>query len=526
MPISSRFIVRAVMTALLLLIYGLWLARPIGLTTADLGRHLKNGEMFFKERVIPETNLYSYTYPDYPFFNHHWGSGAVFYAIERLSGFAGLSVLFIAISLFTFFIFFKIAARGSFAFAAALALVILPLLAARTEIRPELFSYFLSAIFFWILLDWQKKGSASRLIYCLPLLILLWVNLHIYFIIGIGLIGAFWGEDILLFFIKRRDSLVRAGYLARIKRLGGVFIVSTIATLANPAGLTGALAPAKIFNNYGYRLFENQSVPFLEAIVKYPPILYFKIAFIVLVASWITVLAQLIRKRVSFSPALLALSVFFSAAAWLAVRNFTLFAYFALAISALNIGMLAAKKRENSVPASWILTAFIALVAFLWQSSHLYQNISRGRGLGRSPGTERAASFFLQENIQGPIFNNYDIGGYLIYYLYPAQRVFVDNRPEAYPTSFFQETYIPMQENEERWKEASGKYGFNAIFFYRNDLTPWAQTFLARRAADPAWAPVFVDGEVIIFLKRNGPNQPIIAKYELPKSMFSVTKAQ
>lgn len=523
MPISSRPIVRGAIAAFILVLYGIWLARPIDLTTADLGRHLKNGEMFFQERVIPETNLYSYTYPDYPFLNHHWGSGVIFYAIWRLAGFTGLSVLFITISLFTFFIFFKIAVRGSFAFAAALALVILPLSAARAEIRPELFSYFLSAIFFWILLDFQKKGSGSRSIYCLPVLTLLWVNIHIYFIIGLGLIGAFWGEEILFFIIKRHDVEARAEHLWRIKWLGGVFIVSTLATLANPAGLAGALEPAKIFNNYGYRLFENQSVPFLEAIVKYPPILYFKIAFVVLVASWLAVLAQSIRKKVSFSPALLGLSIFFSAAAWLAVRNFTVFAYFALAITSLNIGSLAAKKREHVIPSFWMITVFIAFTVVLWRSSSLYQNIFHGRGLGLAQGTERAASFFLQENIQGPVFNNYDIGGYLIHYLYPGQRVFVDNRPEAYPASFFQETYIPMQENEERWREESGKYGFNAIFFYRNDLTPWAQTFLTLRVADPAWAPVFVDSESIIFLKRNGLNQPVIAKYELPKSMFSIT---
>ena len=73
--------------------------------------------------------------------------------------------------------------------------------------------------------------------------------------------------------------------------------------------------------------------------------------------------------------------------------------------------------------------------------------------LGLLPKINAAADFYKTNKIQGPIFNNYDIGGYLIFHLYP-EKIFVDNRPEAYPTSFFQDVYIPMQENNDIWKEA------------------------------------------------------------------------
>jgi hypothetical protein len=76
---------------LLLVLYGYLLAQKINLATADLGRHLKNGELFFKEQTIPKTNLYSYTYPNYPFVNHHWGSGVIFYLVKIIFGFRGLS---------------------------------------------------------------------------------------------------------------------------------------------------------------------------------------------------------------------------------------------------------------------------------------------------------------------------------------------------------------------------------------------------------------------------------------------------
>jgi len=73
------------------------------------------------------------------------------------------------------------------------------------------------------------------------------------------------------------------------------------------------------------------------------------------------------------------------------------------------------------------------------------------------------------------------------------ENVFVDNRPEAYPPEFFQNEYIPMQQNDTIWKVEEQKYNFNAIWFYRLDMTPWAQQFLITRVSDPEWVPIFVD---------------------------------
>jgi hypothetical protein len=140
------------------------------------------------------------------------------------------------------------------------------------------------------------------------------------------------------------------------------------------------------------------------------------------------------------------------------------------------------------------------------------------------PGVNASAEFFKEQNIKGPIFNDYDIGGYLIFNLYP-EKVFVDNRPEAYTVDFF-ENYKLMQTDSLKWKEMDEKYQFNSIFFSHRDYTPWAQAFLISRIQDSTWAPVFVDGYNIIFLKRNEQNKEIITKYEIPKSRFGITTSK
>ena len=174
---------RWVKIAILILLlgwYGAFLFHKIDLTTSDLGRHIKNGEEILDGNFgVLYQNHYSYTEPGYPFVNHHWLSGVVFYLIWKTSGFTGLHLFFIALSLITFWIFFDLAKKiGGFALAAPAALILIPLIAERVEARPEVFSYLFSGIFLWTL--WNK-----RRLWTLPVLMLLWANLHVYFFTGL-----------------------------------------------------------------------------------------------------------------------------------------------------------------------------------------------------------------------------------------------------------------------------------------------------------------------------------------------------
>ena len=135
--------------------------------------------------------------------------------------------------------------------------------------------------------------------------------------------------------------------------------------------------------------------------------------------------------------------------------------------------------------------------------------------MGILTDNEKSARFFRQENIRGPIFNNYDSGGYLIFSLPGQEKVFVDNRPEAYPDSFFSEIYKPMQEDPYIFKKIDEQYNFNTIVFSRNDITPWGMNFLKKIKENPDWAKVFEDGFAVVYLKRNEVNNEIIGKYKM-----------
>jgi MFS family permease len=529
--VSKKKIFQVFVLVLLLAWYGLFFMQKTDLTTADLGRHIKNGELVLEgDFGILKTNFYSYTEPGFPVVNHHWGGGVVFYLIWKLFGFTGLSLFYLIISLIIFYLFFRIAQKeAGFKIALLLSLFLIPLMTARREIRPEIFSYFFIALFFWILWHWRKKKMSDKWLFVLPGLEAIWVNTHIYFVFGPALVGLFWIERLSRELLYRRRARTQkqssVPFSNRIKKISLVLILTSLFTLLNPFGIKGLLYPFNIFRNYGYRIVENQSVWFLDrlGIINNPNLSYFKIAFVVLVLSFILLL---IKNRSRFSIIYFCLALVFSLMAWLAIRNFTIFAFFALPIIAYNIRKTVRSWTPKLLGVQ-LLIIVLALAIFLISFFVHYQKLPLQKirfGFGLMPGNNQSAQFFREQNIQGPIFNNYDIGSYLIYHLYPQEKVFTDNRPEAYSVAHFQDIYIPAQQDNSVWQKLNQEYNFNVIFFSHRDYTPWGQQFLIERVADDEWIPVFVDPYAIIFLKRNQLNNPIIEKYQIPQEYFGVTK--
>src|SRR3989344_4849531 len=89
---------------------------------------------------------------------------------------------------------------------------------------------------------------------------------------------------------------------------------------------------------------------------------------------------------------------------------------------------------------------------------------------------------------------------------------------------FFEEIYIPAQEDDTVWHGLDEQYGFNSVVFSHRDYTPWGQKFLRARIMDDKWTPVFADSYIIIFLKRNNLNAELIAKFKIPRSQFGISE--
>lgn len=138
-------------------------------------------------------------------------------------------------------------------------------------------------------------------------------------------------------------------------------------------------------------------------------------------------------------------------------------------------------------------------------------------GFGLTPRAEEAALFFKEHNLHGPIFNDYDIGNYLDYELFPQEKVFIDNRPEAYSADFVKNTYLASLSSERKWHETEVKYNFNVIFFYHYDQEPHLRQFLWNRMKDQNWALVYADTYNVIFVKNISANKNVIQKFRITR---------
>ncbi len=491
----------------------------INLPTADIGRHIVNGKILLhsseygvSKSSILYTNFFSYTNTDFPFINHHWLSGILVYLVFQISGFSGLSIIYFLLILFALvFSILTVREQVKWNDILLVGLFLLPLIAGRVEVRPEGLSYFFLSLFLYILFKYSKDELSPKFLWLLPSLELFWVNTHIYFIFGPFLIGMFLLQSIIF---REKE---------KIKKLAIILATSSLVLLINPYGFSGAVYPFTIFQNYGYRIVENQSINFLEKLsFANPDFLWYKIALFFVITSSIFVF---IKKRKDFPLALFGISMTFAVLAYLGIRHIPAFALLSLPLMAYNLNFTRnyfdLKIKDQGKITLYCLALVLVLGASLFHFSNRL-SWNRNFSLGVDQIDFGPIAFIQKTGIHGPFFNNYDIGGFMIFYLFPKEKVFVDNRPEAYPKEFFDSVYIPMQENDIVWQKELIKENFNAIFFYRLDYTPWGQKFLVTRITDPAWAPVFVDDKTIIFLRRNTENKNVIEKFELPKEIFRV----
>jgi hypothetical protein len=465
----------------------------------DLGRHFLLGDIVLKTLNVPGTNLFSYTYPNFPFINLHWLSEVIFFLIFKGIGFNGLLFFSTLIILLAFLIVFLKAYKKNLIPITIGSMLYFGILFERTEIRPEIFSFLFLAIFTVIL--YGNREKATKLIFFLPLIELLWVNMHIYFAIGLSVIGLFFVESMIMkrkeifSFFKKKASFPKNTLYFLI-----VLILSVIAASINPNGLKGLLYPLYFWQNYGYPIEENQNILFLWQLFQLPTIIYFAVSSLLLFTFLF----------INYKKSRLIdwlLSLFFVFVGYLAIRNLPLFVFGTFIAFVYNLSFL-----YKRIPLK--LDKFIyALVLFVLLFQIFSVSKTKAIGFGVDEGAKAGADFFLRNELKGPIFNNFDIGSYLDYRFYPKKRVFVDGRPGEYPADFFKNVYIPMQQDPSIFKEVEKKYKFNVVFVNYLDQTPWANQFLKNITNDPSWKPVYLDDFVFILVKDTPQNATIIKKY-------------
>lgn len=495
-------------------------AQKTNLTASDLGRHLMNGQVIWTEKDVFTTNYYSYTHPDFPVPNHHWLFGVLAYGVYQISGFTGLSLIGIMLSMTGVgIVVHHLLSKHAVPklVVAAGVLMLMPILVDRAEIRPEAVSLVFISLLTTVTWNWiQSKRTAFpwMLLVVWVISMIIWVNTHIFFIFAAVILGSA-GMHLLVNtqWKKFRDLLIIAG-------------CAVASTLINPLGLSGVLYPFTIFSNYEYRVAENQSIWFF---LKHYLDGYYAYLAVVVWGTLGILFAQRARNPKHTAGVYWQLLLaFFAVLTSTMMRYESIFALMALLwFCAYGWPLLysAMTKIAKNIPSSLRLSLnsfFLAGCGVLWLSTAQVFPVGPSYGLGLLPNNRASADFFRSLDVQGNVFNNYDIGGFLIFELFPDRKVFTDNRPEAYPPGFLSNVLIEAQLNDTVWESISKQYDIGAIFFNRHDLTEWGQRFMIARLEDERWIPIFVDDYTIIFVDDRPENSSIIEAYRLSDDHLNV----
>jgi hypothetical protein len=461
----------------------------------DLGRHLRLGEIIVNTLEVPKINLFSYTNPDFPFINHHFLFGVILYIWSiffSLQSFLYIKILILltAVSL-TLLNFRK---TNSFLFM-PLGYLFLHVLRERTDLRPEIFSFLFTALTLFILEKFYT--NKSKLIFFLPLIQLFWVNFHIYFFLGFVLQGIY----LIDLFISKEFQ--------KFKNLLWVLGISIYASLFNPNGISGFFYPLSVFGNYGYTIAENQNIFLLESInfVDHNFLFVKVCAIFIIISCFITLLKN------PFSIKNNLIVVLGLGMALINIRSFPYLFFISFPF------VLTTFKKINKTVYALIIVSSVLLIfeSLMYLSGEYYKKIDAPikSGLVLEENAKSAMNFILDKNLPQPIYNNFDIGSYIIYRSYPRFKVFVDGRPESYPADFFTKVYIPSQSDYATFKDLENYYKFQTTIFSITDQTPWGRNFLKNILSDKDWSTIYLDDFIIVLIKNKELQNPRLTSINL-----------
>jgi hypothetical protein len=515
-----KWLYRIVLQLSLLYLFSLEYIHPTNELQIDLGEHLLRGQIFFQTHSIPMTNLFSYTYPNYHWVNLEWLTETIFYLINRSFGINGLIFLSAIITFLASIIIFEYARRrANFLIVSYAAATYLFILATRAAILPEMFSYLFLSIFIVLLYRFREKYT--NLIWLLIPLQLLWVNMHIYFIIGIFLVGLFLFEAMILFRQRNEGKYIWT--------LAAVFAGTLVISICNPYGLNGLLFPLVFKQNFSVSVIENFNIFQAMAVGTIPAVSIW--AYWLL--SILLVLLSAMKKNRMID---ILISVAFILGGAIAVRVLGLFVFATFIPFTFMVNSFFEKyyrldkKREQKLHGHYALIenglTFLFLVIISALSIWIIIPGVGSPGLGTVHGYENSADFFITNNLKGPIFNNFNIGSYLAYRLYPHEKIFVDTNPEAYPVNFFDQVYNPIVSNLNDFQKAETKYKFNTIIYGYDNGVPDDIGFLRYLMQNKDWKVVYIDDKSIIFVKNVSGNEGVIQKNALRNDKFHLPQYQ
>ena len=391
-------------------------------TDFDTWWHLKVGDWIVQNRALPHTGILSRTAVDRPWVAYSWGYEVLLSRAYDWFGLIGIgaygTLLTVGVACASYWMLRRLS--GRFWPSGILAGLTCAAFLFNGAPRPVFFSYILFCITLALLIA-SQRASSVRSLYWLPLVFLLWANLHIQFIYGLFTVGLFVAVHV------SQKILTKAGwspaYLLRcdlpakplVLILGGCVIATLIGpNLYHPYLVVLAYTKAK----FTYKvIMELQPLPFR---------LWSNFVELFLAAAGFYAVGW--QKRIDLFK--LALLVVASVVSFRTMRDAWFICFVAAACIADFPVTEETAHRTESLQELAVAAAVVFLLLFV---SAPFTDFS-ARGLDRAISRDypvNAVNFLRRSSFSGPLYNNLNWGGFLMWYL-PELPVAIDGRNDLY----------------------------------------------------------------------------------------------
>lgn len=452
----------------------------------DLWARLIVGKYFIQTGHVLKQDFLSYT-PTHMWYDHEWGSGVVFYIIQKLFSNIGLFATHIILILLIYVLIIKIIKlRGlsnttpynllfyilSFAAMSHLTLEI---------VRCQLFTFVFFVTYLYIL-ELARKGNNKGL-WFIPPIMLVWNNMHGGCTAGIGLLVLYIIGELL-----NKKS---------IKKYVLTFLVTILMLPINPWGISYLLflLKATTMNRVDVVEWLGLFAPYN----KYNHI-EFKMLFPIMIFFEMLYIYKSIKEKVFDFDKTKYLTVLFTwvYAFWhvklipLCIIVSTAFLYddFYIVFNFITCDVFNKIAKIKDILVYTFVLIYLSIFTFIYVPKH---HINPFINWTKYPIS--IIEFIKINNLKGKLFINYAMGSYAGYKLYPYNKTFIDGRYEE----VYYDSIIPVLQNfmevGAHWDDLLKNYPPDIIVVER--FYPIFNAMLSH----PDWRQIFQSDYFALFVK-------------------------
>jgi len=494
-PKDASKYTNALIPAIFFLLVFLYYLAPIN--AGDFWWHLNTGRWIWDNGSLPSVDPFTYTVPHDDdlrrtlILKGYWLAQLCIYHAYNIFGFKGL--IFMKASVFTLVSFLTWRLLRTFGLNRfiALALVYLPLTSMHLfeAVRPQILSLLgVVAVYYCIenaLLRMNAGRGGGFYLKLIPVIMLLWANVHRGFILGFMIILIYLAY-VSMEFLRRR-TLSRRLYGSFAAYMG----LALLASLVNPN-----IADAFVGN------FIELGGPFSRWIDEFKTLREFaeysgyeKILY-VYVALFVFSLSCMAAQWRSLKPVHVFLFAGFAIAGFTTFRFSMFFLFMSLCICAPYVSRTLGERMYLNRPALWIVMLVALPLLVSGASKRNYLRLGPLEDLYLPDG---AAGYIEQFRPPAPLFNAFEYGGYLGWRLYPEYKVFVDQR------NLDVNVYDKYARSKGgRYREVFNEYGVNTVVFYLiNPIINEIPSIVTYLMLSDEWEAVYVDRVSVVFVRKS-----------------------